>query len=179
MRTVTYGAACSVDGFIAGPDEAMDWLTSSKDAQRIMAEYWTTIDTMLLGRRTFEYALKAGGGGGGRFEGMTTYLFSRTLTASPDPSAILVREDAGGFVRELKRQEGKGICVMSGGNLARSLFEAGVIDQVGLNIHPVLLGSGTPLFLDPGRRVQLALTECRPIEGGCVYLMYRVTVRGS
>jgi riboflavin biosynthesis pyrimidine reductase len=64
---------------------------------------------------------------------------------------------------------------MSGGNFASSLFEAGVIDEVGFNIHPVLLGSGVPAFVDPGKRVQLALKECRPIDGGCVLVTYRVT----
>jgi len=85
-----------------------------------------------------------------------------------------VSTDAGEFVRELKRQPGKGICVMGGGELACSLFEAGVIDEVGLNIHPVLLGSGVPLFRDAGKRIPLELTESRVIEGGCVFSNYRV-----
>jgi dihydrofolate reductase len=174
MRTVTYGAACSLDGFIAGPNGEMDWLDFSKDAQSIMGEYWKTIDTILLGRLTYEHAVKSGRGSGEGFPGVVTYLFSRTMTASPDPAVQLIREDAAGVVRRLKEQSGKDICVMSGGALAKSFFEAGVIDVVGLNIHPVLLGSGTPLFLDPGRRMDLELDECRRLQGGCVYLTYRV-----
>jgi len=88
-----------------------------------------------------------------------------------------VSSDAGEFVRDLKRQEGKGICVMGGGELAQSLFEAGVIDEVGLNIHPVLLGSGVPFFRDPGGRIALDLVESRTIDGGCVYAIYRVRHR--
>jgi dihydrofolate reductase len=63
---------------------------------------------------------------------------------------------------------------MGGGDFARSLFEAGVIDEVGLNVHPVLLGSGAPMFLDPCHRVALELVASRTIDGGCVYSMYRV-----
>ena len=54
MRTVTSGAACSLDGFIAPPDGSMDWLHWSKDVQEIMSTYWATIDTMLMGRKTWE-----------------------------------------------------------------------------------------------------------------------------
>ena len=178
MRTVTYGAACSLDGFIAGVDGAVDWLHFSRDAQQVMADYWKTIDTILMGRRTFDEAVKRnegkGGGGGGGFPGVSTYLFSRTLATSPDPSVGLVRDDAVGFVRDLKNQPGKGICVMGGGDLASALLEGGVVDEVGVNIHPVVLGGGTPLFRSFDRRIPLELAECRTLEGGCVYATYRV-----
>ncbi len=62
---------------------------------------------------------------------------------------------------------------MSGGNFATSLLQAGVIDEIGLNIHPLLLGAGPPAFLDPGARVQLELTECRQLDGGCVFVQVR------
>jgi dihydrofolate reductase len=106
--------------------------------------------------------------------GVRSYLFSRTLTRSPGGDIELVTGDAGAFVRRLKDQPGKDIIVMSGGNLAASLLSAGVVDEVGLNIHPVLLGSGVPAFLDAGRRVSLTLVECRPIHGGCVLVRYTV-----
>jgi dihydrofolate reductase len=63
---------------------------------------------------------------------------------------------------------------MGGGELARSLFEAGLIDEVGFNIHPVLLGSGIPLFHPMSRQVHLELIERRSFKNGCVYVMYRV-----
>jgi len=173
MRTVTYGAACSLDGFIAPSDGSMDWLHFSRDVQESMATYWATIDTMLMGRKTWEVAVGQGGGGGGGTKGITTYIFSRTLDGVGH-GAQLVREDAGEFVRQLKEQPGKGICVMGGGELAQSLFAAGVIDEVGLNVHPILLGSGVPFFRDAGRRIALALAESKVIDGGCVLSTYRV-----
>jgi dihydrofolate reductase len=173
MRTVTYGAACSLDGFIAPLDGSMDWLHFSRDVQAFMKNYWASIDTMLMGRKTWEVAVGQGGGGGSMGGGITTYIFSRTLNSVPR-GAHLVREDAGDFVRQLKEQPGKGICVMGGGELAQSLFAAGVIDEVGLNVHPILLGSGVPLFRDAGRRIALELAESRVIDGGCVLSTYRV-----
>ena len=176
MRTVTYGGACSLDGFIAAKDGSLDWLHFSKDVQEVMAKFWPTIDTLLMGRKTWEVAVASAGGGGGEagMPGVKTYLFSRTMTASPHPDVQLVSENAGGFVRDLKKKRGKGICVMGGGILAASLFEAGVIDEVGLNIHPVLLGAGTPALPDAGRRVKLRLVESRTLDGGCLLASYRV-----
>ena len=77
-------------------------------------------------------------------------------------------------MNDLKGKEGKGICVMGGGELAQSLLEAGAIDEVGMNVHPVLLGSGVPLFRDAGRRIQLELKESRTLDGGCVFSNYSV-----
>ena len=70
---------------------------------------------------------------------MKTYVFSRTLAEGADGGVAIIRRDAAEFVRDLKGQDGQDICLMGGGELARSLFEAGLIDEIGFNIHPVLL----------------------------------------
>jgi dihydrofolate reductase len=172
MRKVIYGGACSLDGYFAGANGALDWLHFSKDVEAIMAKSWATADTILFGRKTWQGAA-AQGGGGGAMPGVKAYLFSRTMTDAPE-GVELVTTDAGEFVRALKSKPGKDILVMSGGNFASSLLEAGVIDEIGLNVHPVLLGSGAPAFVDPGKRLKLELTECRQLDGGCVLMIYRV-----
>ena len=172
MRTVTYGAACTLDGFIAGKDGEIDWLHMSKDVGEIMREYWKSIDTILMGRKTWDVALKMGGGASS--PGMRTFVFSRTLGSINAKGVELVRSDAAAFVRDLKAGPGKGICMMGGGDFARSLFAADLIDEVGMNVQPILLGSGIPLFTDAGRRVPLELISSRCIAGGCVYSTYRV-----
>jgi dihydrofolate reductase len=171
-RKVIYGGACSLDGFMSGKDGAIDWLHFSKDVEAIMKTSWANTDTILLGRKTWEVAAKMGGGP--ELPGVTAYVFSRTLKSLPNPNDHLVTTDAAAFIRELKSQPGKDMVVMSGGNFATSLLEAGLIDEVGLNIHPVLLGGGARTFLDPGRRVNLELTECRQLDGGCVLVTYAV-----
>lgn len=174
-RKVIYGGACSLDGFFAGKDGAIDWLHFSKDVEDIMRKSWSTTDTILMGRKTWDFAAAAGGGG--EMPGVSinkTYVFSRTLTSVSGKNTELVSTDAGEFVRTLKAQPGKDIVVMSGGNLATSLLQSGVIDEIGLNVHPVLLGDGVRAFLDPGMRVKLDLMECRALDGGCVFVNYRV-----
>ncbi|MGH9312984.1 MAG: dihydrofolate reductase family protein [Vicinamibacterales bacterium] len=168
---MTFGVANSLDNFIARRDHAVDWLLWGKEVASITAAYWKTIDTVVMGRKTFEVAVKMGTSA---YPGVKNYVFSRTIRESPDERVEIVSEDAAGFVRKLKRQKGKGICVMGGGELANSLFEAGVIDEIGFNVHPVLLGSGIPLFLPMTRQVNLELLECTPFKNGCVFVRYRV-----
>ena len=136
-----------------------------------MARSWASTDTVLMGRKTWE---GAAGSGGGVDEGHQELRLLAHADERARQGRELVTTDAGEFVRQLKAQPGKDIMVMSGGNFATSLLQAGVIDEVGLNVHPVLLGSGVPAFLDPGSRVNLELTECRQLDGGCVLVTYRV-----
>ena len=180
MRTITYGGAVSLDGFLAAADGSYDWLHFSADVQQIMTEFWKGVDVMLMGRKTWEVAAAQSGGTSrrstkrrqARAPKMRTYVFSRTLPPLDAPGVELVRGDAVAFVRELKQRPGGRICLMGGGELATSLIAAGLVDEVGLNIHPILLGSGVPVFRDTGRRVSVTLEECRPIDGGCVLARY-------
>ncbi len=173
MRTVTYGAACSLDGFITGPDENIDWLHTSADAMEIMRRYWQDVDTIIMGRKTYDFSLSMGGGP--EMPGIkATYVFSRTRRSGATAGVQVISSDPAEFVRELKQQPGKNICLLGGSELARPLIAAGVVDEIGLNVHPIMLGSGTPLFRDAGHRVRLELTENRTIDGGCVFLTYRV-----
>jgi len=173
MRKVIFGGANSLDNFIARKDDAVDWLLWSKDVQQVMKDRWKSIDTIVMGRKTYEVAERMGGGG--NYRGVKTYVFSRTIKKRNNKKIFFIAEDAAGFVRRLKEEEeGKDICVMGGGVLAKSLFEADVIDEIGFNIHPVLLGSGIPLFHEMSRQIDLELKECRALSGGCVLVTYTV-----
>src|SRR5689334_1128819 len=107
MRTITYGAACSLDGFIADADGGVDWLQHSSDANLIMRDYWKSIDTILMGRKTWEPAARYYKSGGDASAGMKTYVFSRTLGPIDAKGVELVRDDAATFVRDLKARPGK------------------------------------------------------------------------
>lgn len=190
MRTVTYGGAVSLDGFLAGPAGEIDWLHFSKDVQDEIAAFWKEVDVILMGRKT--WAVSTGSLAESpeakeveaAFEedakkrrkkkepAMRTYVFSRTLKAVAKPGVELVKDNAAAFVRDLKQRPGGRICLMGGGELAQSLMAEDLVDEVGLNIHPIVLGSGVPVFRDPGHRVAFTLTECRQIDGGCVAVKY-------
>ena len=175
MRKVTFGGANSLDNFIARNDDAVDWLKWSREAAAVMTDFWKTIDTVVMGRRTYEVALRMGVGGGS-YPGVKNYVFSRTMKRPEKQvkNLEIVSEDVADFVRRLKSEEGKDICVMGGGLLAKSLFEADLIDEIGFNIHPVLLGSGIPLFYEMSHQIDLELIECKSFKNGCVLVSYRV-----
>jgi dihydrofolate reductase len=173
VRKVTFGGANSLDNYFARKNHAVDWLLWNDEAAAVMADYWKTFDTVLIGRKTYEVALRHSKGKA-PYPGMKTYVFSRTLTNDADGAVTIISEDAATCVRQLKNEEGKDICLMGGGELAHTLFEAGLIDEIGFNIHPVLLGSGIPLFHEMKHQIDLELLECRAFKNGCVLVKYRV-----
>jgi dihydrofolate reductase len=177
MRKVTYGGAISLDGYLAGPNEEIDWLRYSDEVAEIMKESFRGVDTMLMGRKTFDFAQTMGGGP--PMKGVTTYVFSRTMTEMPEGAdGELISEDVADFVRRIKSEKGGDILVMGGGELGTSLIDAGLVDEIGFSIQPVLLGGGIPAFRELSRRVELELVETRAIKPGCVLVRYAVT-KGS
>jgi dihydrofolate reductase len=181
MRKVIYFVANSLDNFIARRDGAIDWLFMDGDYG--MKEFFASIDAVLIGRKTYEFAVsqsprpkpkrKKTGDKQAAKSGMKSYIFSRTLNAESEDSEI-ISENAGEFVRNLKSQTGKDIWLMGGGELAKSLLAENVVDEIALNIHPVLLGSGIPLFPEIGRQLDLELLNCKAHKNGCVQVNYRV-----
>ncbi|HVF46172.1 MAG TPA: dihydrofolate reductase family protein, partial [Pyrinomonadaceae bacterium] len=160
-----------------------------EEAMELMKDMWSRFDTMVMGRKTWDIAAGTGGEGekGGKrdkkkkkktkknpYGDLKSYVFSRTLNPGERDGIVFTDVDPGEFVRELKAQDGKDICVMGGGELGTALLEAGVIDEIGFNIHPLLLGSGVPLFHKMKKQVDLELIECKPMKNGCVYLLYKV-----
>ncbi len=139
-----------------------------------MTDYWKTIDTILMGRKTYDAARRRGQGEAIDSSGMPTYVFSRTLAPIQRGNVTIVSSDAVEFVRALRSGEGKGICLMSGGELAKTMFEAGLIDEIRLNVHPLLLGSGVPLFHRMTRQIDLELLESRQTSNGCLLVRYGV-----
>lgn len=183
MRKVTLGLANSLDNYIARKDGGSDWLHWSKEVADISSKFMKTVDVILIGRKTFEVML---GFGQTSYPGAKNYVFTRskrksaalrkTLAAKNkvDKNVELVTTDAVKFVQTLKRKKGKGICLFGGGELAKSLFEADLIDEVVLNIHPVLLGSGIPLFHEMKKQIDLEFIDCKILKGGYLIVTYRV-----
>lgn len=179
MRKVIFGGANSLDNYFAREDGSVDWLLWSDEVTEIMKDFWPRIDCIVMGRKTYDVAMQSAPKGKGKkaknpYGDIKTYVFSRTLKPGEHDGVEIVADDPGKFVRNLKKQKGKDICIMGGGELARPLLEAGVIDEIGLNIHPVLLGSGVPLFHRMKNQIDLELIECRQMKTGCVYVLYKV-----
>jgi len=177
MRKVVYSLTNSLDNFIARADGGYDWILMGDEVMNKFTEFFKRFDTVLIGRKTYELTYAQGqdsSQGETGFMGMKTYVFSRTLKESPNPGVEIISGNAGEFVRGLKGGSGKDIWLMGGGILAASLLNEGLIDEIGLTIQPILLGSGIPLFPDIDRQVDLELLECRRYENGLVSVTYRV-----
>ena len=114
------------------------------------------------------------GSDGGSGPGIKTYVFSRTIKKRNNKKLTFISEDAADYVKRLKEEKGKDILVLGGGVLAKSLFEADLIDEIGFNIHPVLLGSGIAIFYEMSRQIDLELKKCQQLPNGCVVLTYNV-----
>ncbi len=171
MRPVRYSVASSLDGYIAGPNGEFDWIPM--DPEIDFKTYMARFDTVLMGRRTFEVAL--GQGGASPHAGMRTVVFSRTLTGKNQPGVTIVSDNAAGVVRALKQTPGKDIWLMGGGDLFRSLLEAGVVDVVEIAVVPMILGQGVPLLPAPAAQARLALSSTRHYKTtGIVLLTYDI-----
>ena len=167
MRKIRYQVACSLDGYIAGPNGEYDWIVmdSEIDFQALFDQF----DTLLMGRRTFEVA-----GGEGSPE-MKTFVFSRSLRQEDYPGVTIVSEQVEEMLDDLRAQPGKDIWLFGGGELFRSLLELGCVDTVEPAVIPVVLGGGRPFLPAPAVRRSLLLTEQRVYEkSGIVLLKYDV-----
>jgi len=170
MRNVVLGLGISIDGYIARPDGAVDFLFMPKDYS--MAPFFETIDAAIMGRKSYDAAAKMGGGSFGG-SSMATYVCSRTLPAGKRKGVTITAQPPAELVAELRTQDGKDIWLMGGGELARSFLEADLIDELYLGVVPVLLGAGLPLFPSGFPQRDFSLLENKTYSRGMIALKYR------
>ena len=175
MRRVLYRVAASLDGYIAGPHGEVDWIVH--DPAVDFAKIYEAVDTVLLGRRTYELTRQPGAPPWP--QGWQIYVFSRTLPPEGDPGVTVVRVDAGPCVAALRAAPGRDIWLFGGGSLLRSLLEAKQVDLVEVLIMPVLLGGGIPLLETGAPLTRLALEHVQNYASGLVGLRYRVPVAAA
>ena len=174
MRKIIFSVASSLDGRLAARDGGIDWILSSDEGMASLGDFWQSIDTILVGRKTYDFGRAKLGKSAPFAPGMQTYVFSRTLQPGDDPHVEVIATDVAGFIHQLKQQPGKNIFLMGGGELAQSFFDDGLIDEVRLNIQPILLGAGPPLFPPLAREINLKLTESKTLKNGCLLVTYNV-----
>jgi dihydrofolate reductase len=171
MRPVRYNVAASLDGFIASTDGGFDWIP--EDPAVDFAAIFARVDTVLLGRRSFELVLRMGDmpwPAGARL-----YVFSRTLRPEDHPEVTVVADDAAGVVAGLRDERGDGeIWLFGGGELFGSLLAAEQVDRLEITVVPVLLGDGVPLVAPTIPRTPLTLIDTHRYPSGMVTLSYSV-----
>jgi len=168
-RKVVLGVGISLDGYIARPDGAVDFLFMPKDYS--MASFFATVDTAVMGRKTLDDALKMGGGS---FAGssMATYVFSHSKPVGRRDGLIFTSESPGSLISKLRKRQGKDIWLMGGGELARSFLQADLVDQLYLGIVPVVIGKGIPLFPSGFPQRNFSLLENKTYSQGLIALKY-------
>jgi dihydrofolate reductase len=177
LRPVRYSVAASLDGYIAAPDGGYDWIPP--DPAVDFAALFAKVDTVLLGRRTYE-TVRAAGPGRWFAAATRVYVFSTTLSPTKHPGVTLVAADAAQVVAGLRAEPGDAeIWLFGGGELFRSLLAARQVDRVEVTVVPVLLGGGIPLSRPGAPRTKLALVETTRYPSGKVTLSYNVLDRAG
>ena len=177
-KIITY-IATSADGYIARLDGDVEWLNRRPDTVDYgMGKFYRTIDTILWGRKTYDWALayhqKAGTQDNIFDKSLTNYVFSRKPPKKTAPGAEFVSEPVKSFAHKLRARAGKHIWMMGGGELIASFLDIGEIDEFDIHVIPVFIGEGIPLMAPRHRDISLSLLAARKYPDGVVRLRYQV-----
>jgi dihydrofolate reductase len=167
VRKVILGLGISLDGYIARPDGAVDFLFVPKDFS--MESFFATVDAAIMGRKTYDVAAKGGGSFGGS---MVSYVMSRTLPAGERNGVHVVNNTPAALVRKIRAKPGKHIWLMGGGEIAREFLKADLVDELAIGVVPVLIGEGIPLFPSGFPQREFKLVENITYSKGLIALKY-------
>lgn len=178
MRKITSGLFMSLDGVVESPDKwHLEYFNDEMGAA--VGAQTQAADTILLGRVTYEgfaeyWSDKGGDGGlGDYFNDTPKLVASRTLESVEWTNSKLIRGNVAEELTRLKQGEGKNIAITGSVTLVRSLIEDGVLDELELLVHPVIVGKGEKLFTDGMEQRQLKLVKSAMFETGVVHLVYQ------
>lgn len=175
MRKLILGLAITLDGYIEGPNGEYDWCFTDQDYG--LNEFFTRVDSIFIGRKSYEIAQQhADSNNGETIPGMPVmkeYVFSGTLTSVKE-GAVLVSEDSMTEARRIKEQPGKDIWLFGGASLTDTFLKEGLVDELWLSVHPILLGSGKPFFREKESRTKISLLESKTYETGLISLRYSI-----
>jgi dihydrofolate reductase len=169
MRRVILFIAASLDGYIARPSGEIDWLFTDQDYG--YTEFLASVDTVLIGRKTYEHVLTFGEF---PYQEKQIYVFSRDPGFDASPHAETIRTDIKAFVDTLRRSDGKDIWLVGGAALIHPFLEHELLDELILSVHPILLGSGIPLFSETALTTPLQCLASQCYDSGLVQMKYRV-----
>jgi dihydrofolate reductase len=183
MRKVIYSPMVSLDGFVEGPNQELDWVIVDEELHTFINDHQNAIDTYLFGRRMYEvmrywdtaeqdtsnpeYILEFAR----IWKNTHRLVFSKTLE-QVQGNATLNKGNIVEEVARLKTEPGKDMSV-GGATITSSLMRPNLIDEYWLYVQPVVLGSGTPMFPALDNKINLRLIETRTFNSGVVLLRYQ------
>jgi dihydrofolate reductase len=164
----------SLDGYIARRNGDLDFLVIDKEGESVMADFFSRIDTTIMGRKTAATWVKMRKSGEiPETPGMATYVVSRRWKPGKREGFEVVNGSLTALVRKLRRRSGKDIYLGGGGELARGFLEQDLVDELFIGVGPVLLGDGVPGFPAKFPQRDFLLTECKAYSNGSVGLRYQ------
>ena len=181
MRKIILDVAVTLDGFIEGPNGEIDWLAKDEETDfgDILVDILDGIDTIFYGRVSYDLWGNYSPGEHARpklkkayelLHSKKKYVFSTTKTS--DKNATVINSNIEKKIKEILQQPGENIWLYGGGKLITTFMNLGLVDIYRLAVHPVIIGSGKPLFENIQKRVELKLIESKPSQSGVILLIY-------
>jgi dihydrofolate reductase len=163
MSKVIWHVAMSVDGFIAGPDDAMDWMSERDEHSKVADDVMTSVGAILAGRRWYDVATERYDGRagiyGGAWSGPVFVLTHRPPEQHADAGITFLTDELGTAVETTRAAaDGKDVAIF-GANIAQQCVAAGLLDEIVIHVVPTLLGGGVRLNADGGPAVELVRTH--------------------
>ena len=171
MRLVKYFVASSLDSYISRKDGGVDWLFMDQDYG--MKDFFASVDVAVMGRKTYEKALELSPQGV-NFPGMKAYVFSHLLSKGQKDQVEVVSDDPESWLKSIRAEPGKDIWLVGGGEMVREFLQKRLVNEIGISIHPRLLGNGVPLYAQPYPETKLELVRSKTYPNGLLQVFYRV-----
>jgi dihydrofolate reductase len=177
-RKIIVSLAVSADGYIARPNGDVEWLNRRPHADYDMSAFYKTVDTIIMGRKTYDWALayaKKHKMKDGVFDTrLKNYVLSKKPPKRTAPEVEFVSESVKKFAKRLRAAPGKHIWMMGGGKVIASFLDAGEIDVFDIHVIPTFIGKGIPLIAPRHRDITLKLLAMKKYSDGSVRLRYEV-----
>lgn len=183
MRKLKLQVQMSIDGYVAGPDGEMDWMTWNWDdaLKQYVTDLTESMDCIILGRKLAEGFIPHWANvaahpdnpdypAGKKFTDTPKVVFTRTLEKSAWDNTVLAKGELAEEIHALKQKDGKDIIVYGGASFVSHLIQQNLIDEYHLFVNPTAIGKGMPVF--SGKTV-LKLEKSIPFECGITVLVYR------
>jgi dihydrofolate reductase len=172
QRNVVLYIATSLDGFIAKPNDELDFLSivEQEGQDYGYADFIKTIDTVIVGRKTYDKVISMG------FDFPHADKDSYIITRTPRPNIGSIKfytDDIKSLIYKLKSEKGKNIFCDGGAEIVNELLKHNLIDEFIISIIPILVGNGTKLFKDDRPELKLELISTKQFESGLVQLHYK------
>jgi len=171
MRKLILSVAVTLDGFIEGPNGEYDWCFTDQDYG--LSDLINRVDAAFIGRKTYELTQKMNSNDESWLPHLKQYIFSTTLNSVKE-GETLIKNNIRDEVEEIKKQEGKDIWLFGGASLTTTLLIYGLVDEISLAVHPILLGKGKLLFSDIDQKLHLTLCGSQSYSTGLVTLNYYI-----